>query len=630
MTQADLPSQRDLPGADAVAAAGAAKASQGAANPGGAGAGSETYPASAPTARRRLSPLLALWPHVKRYRGRACAALVALVVASLATLAVPIAVRRMIDFGFDAGHAGFVDRYFAVMLVVVAVLSGASAVRYYLVMSLGERIVADLRAAVFSHLLLLDGRFYDTAKSGELISRLTADTTQIKSAVGASASIALRNIMMFIGAAIMMAITSPWLSAILLIAIPVIVAVLLGSGRGVRKRSRGAQDTLAEASAYAAEAIGAVRSLQANTAERAADARFSAEVESSFGAARAAIRARAMLTGFGIFVVFASVVGILWAGANAVLAGTMTAGTLGQFVLYAVLAASGLGQLGEVWGEVSQAAGATERIAELLAVQPEVKRPADPVTLPEPPHGAVRFEHVAFAYPTRPGIAALDGVSFEVRPGERVAIVGPSGAGKSTVFQLLLRFYDPTSGRILLDGVDVRMADPEAVRARIALVPQDVAVFAASIRENIRLGRPDATDAEVEEAGHLARADEFVARLPQGWETPVGERGVTLSGGQRQRIAIARAILRRAPVLLLDEATSALDAESETLVQQALDRSMEGRTTIVIAHRLSTVLSADRILVMEAGRVVEEGTHASLVAKGGLYARLAALQFGED
>lgn len=592
-------------------------------------AATAVLPEKAASRRPRLRPLMALWPHLLRYRGRAMAALAALLVAAIATLVVPIAVRRMIDFGFDESHAGFIDRYFAVMIGVVAVLSLASAARYYLVMTLGERIVADLRAQLFSHVLTLDGAFYDSAKSGELISRLTADTTQIKSAVGASASIALRNIVLFFGATVMMVITSPWLAATLLVAIPVIVAVLLGAGRGVRRRSRDAQDTLAEASAYAAEAIGSVRSLQANTAEAAASRLFAGEVEHAFDAARQAVRARSLLTGVGIFLVFASVVGILWAGANAVLAGSMTAGTLGQFVLYAVLAASGLGQLGEVWGEISQAAGATERIAELLGETPRVTAPAAPVPLPEPARGAVAFEDVAFAYPARPDLPALAGVSFSVKPGERVAVVGPSGAGKSTLFQLLLRFYDPLSGRVAIDGVDIAEADPEAVRGRIALVPQDVAIFATTIRENIRLGRPGATDAEVEEAGRLARADEFVARLPEGWETPVGERGVTLSGGQRQRLAIARAILRQAPILLLDEATSALDAESETLVQQALDLSMQGRTTLVIAHRLSTVLSADRILVMEGGRIVEEGTHASLVAKGGLYARLAALQFGE-
>ncbi|MCK0198287.1 ABC transporter transmembrane domain-containing protein [Ancylobacter sp. 6x-1] len=597
-------------------------------SPNAPGADQAPSEASRPRVRRSLRPLAALRPHLMRYRGRAAAALAALVVAAVATLAVPIAVRRMIDLGFDANHAGFIDRYFAVMVLVVGALAAASGLRYYLVMTLGERIVADLRAAVFSRLLTLDGRFYDTARSGELISRLTADTTQIRSAVGSSASVALRNIVLFIGAAIMMVVTSAWLSGALLVLIPAIVVVLIGSGRGVRRRSRAAQDTLAEASAYAAEAIGAVRALQANTAERAADRLFAGEIEQSYGAAQRAIRARALLTAVGIFLVFASVVGILWAGANAVLAGTMSAGTLGQFVLYAVLAASGLGQLGEVWGEISQAAGATERITELLETTSDVRAPANPVPLPVPPRGEVRFEQVSFAYPTRPETLALDGLSLTVRPGERVAIVGPSGAGKSTLFQLLLRFYDPASGRVLLDGVDTVRADPEDMRSRLALVPQDVAIFATTIRENIRLGRPEASDADVEEAARLALADEFVARLPLGWETRVGERGVTLSGGQRQRIAIARAVLRRAPILLLDEATSALDAESETLVQQALDRSMQGRTTLVIAHRLATVLSADRILVMDHGRIVEEGTHASLVARAGLYARLAALQFG--
>ena len=436
-------------------------------------ASTAAMPDKATTRRPRLKPLMALWPHLLRYRGRALAALAALLVAAIATLVVPIAVRRMIDFGFDESHAGFIDRYFAVMICVVAVLSMASAARYYLVMTLGERIVADLRTQLFSHVLTLDGAFYDGAKSGELISRLTADTTQIKSAVGASASIALRNIVLFFGATVMMVITSPWLAATLLIAIPVIVALLIGAGRGVRKRSRSAQDTLAEASAYAAEAIGSVRSLQANTAEGAASRLFAGEVEHAFNAARNAVRARSWLTGIGIFLVFASVVGILWAGANAVLAGSMSAGTLGQFVLYAVLAASGLGQLGEVWGEISQAAGATERIAELLHEKPKVAPPANPVPLPAPARGAIAFRDVAFAYPARPDVPALAGVSFSVTPGERIAVVGPSGAGKSTLFQLLLRFYDPVSGQVLVDGVDIAEADPQAVRARIALVPQD-------------------------------------------------------------------------------------------------------------------------------------------------------------
>ncbi|MEP9352487.1 ABC transporter transmembrane domain-containing protein [Xanthobacter sp. KR7-65] len=577
--------------------------------------------------RRNLRPLGGLAPYLSRYRARVLAALAAILVAALATLALPIAVRRMIDFGFAADHAGLVDRYFAVLVAVVAVLALASAVRYYLVTTLGERVVSDLRSAVFARLVTLDGAFYDTARSGELTSRLTADTTQLKSAVGASASTALRNLVLCLGAIVMMVVTSPRLSGLVLVAIPIIVLPLVASGRKVRRLSRHAQDTLAEASAYAAEALNGMRALQSSSAEGAARGRFDAAVEEAFAAARGATRARAWLTGVGIFLVTASIVAVLWTGAQSVLAGTMTSGALSQFVLYAVLAAASLGNLSETWGEVSAAAGAAERIGELLKAEPQVRPPARPVPLPARVSGAIRFDEVSFAYPTAGDRAALHAVSFTVRPGERVALVGPSGAGKSTVFQLLERFYEAQAGRILLDETDIRDADPVDVRRQMALVPQEVAIFADTVRANIRLGRPDATDAEVEAAGKAALVDEFVARLPQGWDSRVGERGVTLSGGQRQRIVIARAILRGAPILLLDEATSALDAESETLVQTALEHSMVGRTTLVIAHRLATVLSADRIIVMEAGRVVDEGTHAELVAKGGLYARLAQLQF---
>ncbi|WP_394105635.1 ABC transporter transmembrane domain-containing protein [Xanthobacter flavus] len=583
--------------------------------------------AAAEKRRRDLKPLAGLAPYLKRYRGRVAAALGALLAAALATLALPIAVRRMIDFGFAEDHAGLVDQYFGVLVAVAAVLALASAARYYLVTTLGERIVSDLRTAVFARLVTLDGAFYDSARSGELTSRLTADTTQLKSAVGASASTALRNLMMCIGSVAMMVVTSPRLSGLVLVAIPIIVLPLMASGRKVRRLTRQAQDTLADASAYAAEALNSMRALQAASAEGVARQRFDGAVEEAFGAARQATQARGWLTGIAIFLVFGSVVAVLWAGAQSVLAGTMTSGALGQFVLYAVLAAASLGNLSETWGEMSAAAGAAERIGELLKVEPQVRPPARPVPLPARISGAIRFDEVSFSYPTRPDQSALAAIAFSIRPGERVALVGPSGAGKSTVFQLLERFYDPQAGRILLDGIDIREADPVAVRRQMALVPQEVAIFADSVRANIRLGRPEATDAEVEEAGRAALVDEFVARLPQGWDTMVGERGVMLSGGQRQRIVIARAILRGAPILLLDEATSALDAESETLVQTALERSMEGRTTLVIAHRLSTVLSADRILVMEAGRIMDEGTHAELVAKGGLYARLAQLQF---
>jgi ATP-binding cassette, subfamily B, bacterial len=583
--------------------------------------------AAAPTRRGRLRPLLSLWPFAARYRGRIALAFCALLIAAIATLAVPIALRRMIDFGFDRDRIGLIDRYFMVMIVVAGVLAAASAMRYYLVTTIGERVVADVRAAVFDHITGLSASFFDKALTGELISRLAADTTQIKSAVGVSVSTALRNLVLFFGSAAMMAVTSPRLSAFVLAVIPIIVLPLVAFGRMVRRRSRGAQDTLADASAYAAELMGAVRTLQAYTNEKLAGTRFRAAVERAYQAAVASTRARAMLTAIIIFLVFASVVIILWVGAQDVLAGRSTPGRLGQFVLYAAFAAGGLSQLSDVWGELSQTAGAAERIAELLSVAPEVTAPKQPVPVPAIPRAEVEFDRVRFAYPARPAAFVLDGISFAVRAGEKVALVGPSGAGKSTVFHLLLRFYDPVAGSVSFDGIPLTRADPRDVRAHIALVPQDTVIFAASIADNIRFGRPDASNREVAQAAELAAATEFIARLPQGLDTPVGERGVTLSGGQRQRIAIARAILREAPLLLLDEATSSLDAESERLVQQALDRLMQGRTTLVIAHRLATVLKCDRILVMDQGRIVEEGTHESLVAKGGLYARLARLQF---
>jgi len=576
---------------------------------------------------RRLKPLLSLLPYVARYRWQAIAALMALVIAAVTTLLVPIAVRRMIDFGFSRESANLIDSYFAVMIVIVAVLALASASRFYLVTTLGERIVADLREGVFGHLVSLSLAYFDEAKTGELVSRLTADTTQIKAAVGASVSIALRNSVLFIGAATMMVVTSPRLSAFVLAAIPVIVLPLYGFGRAVRRRSRWAQDTLADATAYASEMIGAVRVLQAFTNEAVAKNRFGAAVERAFRAAQDSIKARAILTAIAIFLVFASVVVVLWVGAQDVLTGRMSAGRLSQFVLYAVFAAAGLGQLSEVWGELSQASGAAERLFEILNLRPAIVPPLRPIALPEPPRGEVAFVDVRFSYPARSASSALGGVSFVVRQGERVAIVGPSGAGKSTIFHLILRYYDPSSGVAKFDGVPLVDVDPLALRRRIALVPQEAIVFAASIRDNIRFGRPEASDPEVERAAELAHALEFISLLPEKFDTTVGERGVTLSGGERQRIAIARAILRGAPLLLLDEATSALDAESETLVRDALGRLMQGRTTLVIAHRLATVLSCDRILVMEAGRIVEEGSHETLVAAGGLYARLARLQF---
>jgi len=575
----------------------------------------------------RLRPLLALAPYVARYRGRAALALISLTIAAVTTLVVPVAVRRMIDFGLTPEGIARINSYFSVMIAVVAVLAGASASRFYLVMTIGERIVADLRRDVFAHLISLSPAFFDSSRSGELMSRLTADTTQIKSAVGASVSIALRNLMLFVGATTMMVITSPRLSGLVLLAIPAIVLPLVAFGRWVRRLSRNAQDTLADATAYASELVGAIRTVQAYTGERLANARFGGDVEQAYQAARNSTRARALLTAIIIFIVFTSVVVILWIGSNDVLTGSITPGRLGQFVLYAAFAALALGQLSEVWGEVSAASGASQRLFEILRVRSEITAPASPRALPQSARGDVSFENVSFAYPTRPDTLAVDGVSLSVRAGEKVAIVGPSGAGKSTLFHLLLRFYDPASGTISLDGVPIRAADPHEVRARIALVPQDSVVFAATARDNIRFGRPEATDAEVERAADLAHASEFIRGLPGGFDAPLGERGVTLSGGQRQRIAIARAILRDAPLLLLDEATSALDAESETLVQTALEELMSHRTTLVIAHRLATVLSCDRIMVLDQGRIVEQGTHASLVAANGLYARLARLQF---
>lgn len=575
----------------------------------------------------KLRPLRRLATYVVRYRGRALAALIALVVAALTTLIVPVAVRRMIDFGFSDKAVQLIDSYFAVMIGVVAVLAISSALRYYLVTTLGERIVADLRSDVFAHLTQLSSAFFDTARTGEIVSRLTADTTQIKSAVGASISIALRNLLLFFGGAAMMVVTSPRLSLFVLGAIPIIVLPLVGFGRAVRRRGRAAQDTLAEASGYADELIGAVRTLQAFTNEKLAQSRFSAAVERAFAAARDATKARGILTAVVIFLVFASIVVVLWVGAQDVLAGHITPGRLSQFVLYAVFAAGGLSELSQVWGEIAQASGAAERLFEILDVEPQIKVLARPVTLPTPARGEIEFRDVSFEYPGRPNATVLNHVSFRVAPGEKLALVGPSGAGKSTVFQLIQRFYDPVAGIVSFDGIRVTDVDPAALRSRIALVPQDAVVFGTSVRENIRFGRPAATDAEIEKAAEAANVSDFIRRLPDDYGTQVGERGVTLSGGQRQRIAIARAILREAPLLLLDEATSSLDAESETLVQQALKGLMRNRTSIVIAHRLATVQNCDRILVIDHGRIVEEGTHVSLASSGGLYARLAKLQF---
>ena len=576
-----------------------------------------------------LRPLRRIFPFLAPYKGRVLAALVALLVAASATLAVPMAVRRMIDQGFNRENALFIDQYFGMMVFVALVLAIASASRYYFVSWIGERIVADLRAAVFRKLTDLSVSFYEVTPIGEVLSRLTADTTQIKDAFGSSASVALRNVVLLIGAVAMMVVTSLKLSGLVLLALPFIVLPLVIFGRWVRRLSRTAQDSLAETAAFATERLTAIQTVQAFVRQAVDQRAFGAATEGAFDAARMRAKARAILTACIIFITFASVVAVLWYGARDVLDGRLTPGELSQFVLYAAFAAGAMGALSEVWGEVQAAAGAAERLSEILGVEPEIQVPANPVPLVAPPRGEIRFDKVSFSYPTRPDAAALVDVSFEVRPGETVAIVGPSGAGKSTIFNLLLRFYDPQSGAVMLDGTDVAAADPDEVRGRMAMVPQEPTIFSVTVTDNIRYGRPDADDREVEEAAKAALADGFIRETPEGYNTVFGERGLTLSGGQRQRVAVARALLKDAPVLLLDEATSALDAESEKQVQIALEHLMEGRTTLVIAHRLATVRTADRIIVLDQGRIAAEGSHDELIKQGGLYARLAELQFDQ-
>ena len=579
---------------------------------------------------RGVRPLRALWPFVKCYPFRLLAAFAALVVATAATLSVPVAVRYMIDSGFSGAgdsNSDSIDRYFWAMLGVAVVLGVASAMRFYFVTWIGERVTADLRRAVYAHITKLSPVFFEVTRTGEILSRLTADTILIKTVVGSSASIALRNAFTFVGSGFMLAYTSPALSGLAALTLPAVIIPMIIVGRLVRRLARASQDRIADTSAHAGETIQAMQTVQSFTYEKQDRALYGQAVESSFDTAKLRILARSAMTAIVIVLVCGGVVGILYVGAQNVLNGNMTSGTLSQFILYAVLCAASIGALSEVWGEVQLAAGATERLVEILQVQPEIKAPAKPFAMPKP-QGAIAFENICFAYPTRPNIRALNGFSLKVAEGETVALVGASGAGKSTVFQLLSRFYDPQQGRVLIDNVPIAQAIPQEVRARLSVVPQETVIFAKSVADNIRFGRPQASQAQVQEAAHAAQADDFIRALPQLYETVLGERGVTLSGGQRQRIAIARALLRDAPILLLDEATSALDAESEILVQKALRNLMVGRTTLVIAHRLATVLNADRIVVMEAGQVVATGRHADLLREGGLYARLAQLQFG--
>ena len=587
----------------------------------------ETSPADSSANRPKIQPLLKLLPLLRPYRTRVVLALAALLVASVATLVIPIAARRVVDHGFSAQNAALVNQYFAFMFIVVAMLAIGSSVRFYYVMWLGERVVADIRDALFKHLMELTPSFFETQKTGDVVSRLTADTTLIKSAFSSTASLALRNAVMLLGALAMMIYTSPGMSGLAMLAIPLVVLPLVFYGRRVRKLSRAAQDTLAASAAYAQERLSGITAIQANTQEENTVAHFAASTREAFEAAQSRTLARSVLT-FGIIsIAFGSIVGLLWYGAQQVLSGTMSGGTLTQFLIYAILAASSLGQLSEVWGELQQAAGAAERIGELLDEKPRITSPLHPLVVVQPVRGAVAFDKVDFTYAANPKAPVLRDINFTAKPSEVVAIVGPSGAGKTTLYALLQRFQVPDRGVITLDGTDIANLKLEDLRQQIAVVPQDPTIFSGTIADNIRLGRPDATDAEVEAAAKAARVTEFVAKLPEKFEAMLGERGITLSGGQRQRLAIARAILRDAPVLLLDEATSALDAESESLIQEALESISKGRTTLVIAHRLATVRNANKILVLDQGCIVAQGTHAQLLKKSPLYAKLAKLQF---
>ena len=576
-----------------------------------------------------LKPLRSLIPFILAYRGTLVAALAALLVASAAMLALPIALRFLIDNGFAANDVGTINRYFGWFFAAAALFGGFAALRYYLVSWLGERVVADIRIEVYDRVIRMDPTFFETTRTGEVLSRLTADITLVQSVAGVSLSIALRSLLTLLGGLVMLALTSVQLTLYILMGIPVVIVPILIVGRRIRRQSRTTQDRVADTSSLADETLNAIQTVQAFTLEPLQSERYSQAVVESFKAAIRRVRTRAFLTALGITMVFGAITVILWTGSRAVLAGSMSGGELAQFLMYSLFVGSSAAALSEVWGEVQRGAGAMERLSELLSARPAIRAPDKPVVLPGRVSGRIAFRNVKFHYPSRPNTAALEDFSLEIEAGETVAIVGPSGAGKSTSFQMLLRFYDPESGCIEIDGIDIAQLSPTALRQQIGLVPQETVLFGDSARENIRYGKPGADDLAVEQAAAAAAADVFINALPDGFDTFLGERGARLSGGQRQRIAIARAILKDPPILLLDEATSSLDAESERLVQMALEGLMKDRTTLVIAHRLATVKKVDRIVVMDEGRIVAIGNHDELMQSSELYAKLAKLQFGD-